>query len=459
MTSGHRSILALGCLLLLSVAYCTTVSESPDPTPGNWLGSQAIGNLQESFRPHVAMDPDGNAIAVWDEDEERNSHEDIWSNRYVPNEGWTTPQCVGGDGTSASTWARVGMDANGNAVAVWHEKSDEDDAFSVWANRYDVAAGQWDTALLIENDVGNALFPQVAVHAGGDAVAVWHQSENIWSNYYSLDLGRWDDAPSLVSDSTSRAMFPQVTMDADGNAVAVWHQTNETSTFSVWSSRYPANTGWGTPQPISTNNEGDAQHPQVAMDADGNAIAVWHQSDGTRFDIWFNRYEAADGWGTAERIETNHPSEGNAKHPRVAMNAEGKAVAVWEWSYGPSVDVHTSQYTAAAGWSTSERIEANEGGSLKPKVVLDPAGNAVVVWTQADAGCLNDTVWANRYDAASGLWGAAGPIEACDEANAWLPEVAVDPNGNAVAVWVQGEAEFARIWSNQLEPPREIGNE
>jgi hypothetical protein len=38
-----------------------------------------------------------------------------------------------------------------------------------------------------------------------------------------------------------------------------------------------------------------ADHPadtiQVAFDADGNAIAVWYQYDGTWYNIWANWFE------------------------------------------------------------------------------------------------------------------------------------------------------------------------
>ena len=45
-----------------------------------------------------------------------------------------------------------------------------------------------------------------------------------------------------------------------------------------------------TPQLIETNDAGDALAPRIAYGADGNAIAVWKQSDGTHFSIWANRF-------------------------------------------------------------------------------------------------------------------------------------------------------------------------
>ena len=88
--------------------------------------------------------------------------------------------------------------------------------------------------------------------------------------------------------------------------------------------------GWGTAELIETDNAGDAQYPQIATDAAGNALAVWYQSDGTRFNIQANRYTAGSGWGTAELIETDNA--GSAYDPQIAIDAAGNALAVWnQW--------------------------------------------------------------------------------------------------------------------------------
>jgi len=42
---------------------------------------------------------------------------------------------------------------------------------------------------------------------------------------------------------------------------------------------------------IRNDRAGDAVSPQVAFDASGNALAVWYQHDGTRANIWANRYQ------------------------------------------------------------------------------------------------------------------------------------------------------------------------
>ncbi len=52
--------------------------------------------------------------------------------------------------------------------------------------------------------------------------------------------------------------------------------------------------------------------PEIAIDANGNALAVWYQFDGPHNwqlcwqpNIWSNRYIRRHGWGTAALIETH----------------------------------------------------------------------------------------------------------------------------------------------------------
>ena len=77
-------------------------------------------------------------------------------------------------------------------------------------------------------------------------------------------------------------------MDGSGNAIAVWHQYDG-SPNSIYNNRYDASSGsWSTAELISTGN---AFNPQVAVDGSGNVIAVWKQYDGSYYSTWSNRFE------------------------------------------------------------------------------------------------------------------------------------------------------------------------
>jgi hypothetical protein len=393
--------------------------------------------------PQVAMDSSGNAMAIWQQyDGTRNN---IWSNSYSIASGlWGAAQLIEVDSHGAQN-QRVALSASGYALAVWEQHD---------GLRYNIASNLlsvgWRAAQQIKTNTEDAGYPQVVTDPSGNAVAVWHQYDgsryNIWANRYTAASGLWGTA-QLIETDTGNAMNPQVTMGTSGNATAVWQQSDGTHN-NIWANRYNGLTGlWGTPQLIETDNAGDAMNPQVASDTSGNAVAVWFQSDGTRYNAWANRYTAASGlWSTAQLIETDN---GDAYYPQVAMDGSGNAVAVWYQFDGSRYSIWANRYSAASGlWGAAQLIETdNTGSAFSSQVAMDSTGNAVAVWYQYD-GTINN-IWANRYNVATGLWGAAQLIETDNAGSALTPQIAMDSGGNALAVWYQFDGSRYNIWVNQ----------
>jgi predicted enzyme related to lactoylglutathione lyase len=391
--------------------------------------SMETDNIGDASLPRVATDAQGNVIAVWEQyDGTRNS---IYSNRYTAGIGWGTAELIDVDNTGNATSARVATDSQGNAIAVWRQK--ERTQNNIYANRYTAGTG-WGTAELVDVDnTGNAMSPQVAVDAQGNAIAVWRQTDrtqnNIYANRYTAGTG-WGTAELIDVDNTGNATSPQVAVDAQGNAIAVWRQTDRTQN-NIYANRYTAGTGWGTAELMEIDNAGSASSPQVATDSQGNAIAVWRQKERTQNNIYANRYTAGTGWGTAELIDVDNT--GNATSPQVAVDEQGNAIAVWRQTDRTQNNMYANWYTAGKGWGTAELVDVdNTGNATSPQVAVDAQGNAIAVWEQSD-GTLNK-IWANRYTAGTG-WGTAELIDVDNTGNATSPQVAVDAQGNAIAVW------------------------
>ena len=185
----------------------------------------------------------------------------------------------------------------------------------------------------------------------------------------------------------------------------------------------------------------DADDPQIAVGANGNAIAVWEQDNGTGGtgveveDIWVSHYDATTGnWSAARTIDTGVGSTGD---PQIAIDAAGNAIAVWEQSNNTTVEVNirTARYTVGIGWAQPETIDSVSGDATDPQIAIDAAGNAIVVWEQDDGtGTFIEDIWVNRYTA--GAWGTAERIET-GAGDAYDSQIAVDVNGNAIVVWEQ----------------------
>jgi hypothetical protein len=103
---------------------------------------------------------------------------------------------------------------------------------------------------------------------------------------------------------------------------------------------------WGVAEFIE-ENFGSARFPQVATDAEGNAFAVWQQSDGVGLSVWANRYTRSDLWGDAELIGL--PDAGDVGLPQLAVDPSGVAHAIWAQRDPEDAHIYTSRYAPSNG--------------------------------------------------------------------------------------------------------------
>lgn len=244
--------------------------------------------------------------------------------------------------------------------------------------------------------------------------------------------------------SASMPPVAGLAVDSQGNATAVWNQFGAQGQSNIWSSRYESATGWSTPVLIDPNDAHSAQSADVAVDSDGNALAVWRRFDGTCANIFSNRFVVGKGWGTPVLIEPDHC---DAREPRVAVSAAGDAIAVWSRATAGSAHLWGNRFVPGSGWGTVERIDSDAGDARAAQPGIDRDGNAVVVWEQFDG--TRQSIWANRYVVGTG-WATPRVIEANDASDAQAPQLIVDAVGNALAVWQQADAagEREKIWAN-----------
>ena len=361
--------------------------------------------------------------------------------------GWGAATLVESDTTEPALQPHVALDESGSAVAVWHQVAGA--RASVWGNRLTPGAGWGVPTLLETDDAGDASFPDVAVDKGGNATAVWMQNVSVFSIFSSrFEPGRGWGRPVLIeTDDAGHAFYPFVAADAAGNAIAAWSQFDGTRQ-NIWANRYTQAAGWGTATLLETDNAGSAFWPQVAIDAAGDAVAVWYQSDGTRTNIWASRYTAGAGWATAVLLEND--DAGGAVDPQVALDPGGNATVVWSQSDGTRPSIWANRYTVGSGWGAPALIETDDAGwASRPSVGVDASGVARVVWSQSNF--FRYSIWTNRFVPGAG-WGTRALVETLDTGDAYYPRITVAPTGEAVAVWQQSDGARENIWANRFEP-------
>jgi hypothetical protein len=447
MTRSESLVSSLVMVVLLGLL--SSVPSGGAASGIGWGAAQIIefDSLGNAQMPQVSASNNGDAVVVWLQHD--GIRYNVWSNRYVAGIGWEVPQLIEDDNLGGATESDVSVDGSGNAIAVWSQF--DGTRYNIWSNRYVVGIG-WGNAQLIEtNDLGGATYPDVSADSSGNAIAVWQQwdgvRQNIWSNRYVSGVG-WLTAQLIETDNSGDAAVPRVSVDRNGNAIVVWYQLDGVR-YNIWSNRYVAGLGWETAMLIETNNLGNAYNSRVSVHSSGNATAVWDQSDGLRYNIWSSRYVVGTGWGAPQLIESENM--GNARAPEVSLDGLGNAVAVWYQSDGTRNNVHSNRYVVGTGWGTAQLIETDNTGNVnQPEVSVDGVGNAIAVWYQYDGTRWN--IWSNRYVVGTG-WGSAQRIETDNSGDAEYPTVSMDGLGNAIAVWYQYDGLRTSIWSNRYVKP------
>jgi hypothetical protein len=293
----------------------------------------------------------------------------------------------------------------------------------------------WGTPTLIEsNDHEGSYAPAVAVDGEGNAIAVWYRMDDttvsVYYNRYEVGKG-WLGEEEL-DDTDLMSMDPVVACDDRGDGLVVWSMYNESSFgYDLMSKSYDAEDGWGPVEMVNTEPAGYHASPDLAMDADGNAVVVWIHNDGiTLQNVWGRLYEHGIGWGEAELLDDTDVE--TTQKARVEMDGAGRAVAVWKQGSGLTATLWSTRYDPASGWSAPEAMGTTVFNGYPTLAVAD-GGNATCTWANYNSGTSKYELWAANYVLGSG-WGAQVGLYVSSFYSAWPTDVAVDRDGNAIVV-------------------------
>jgi len=110
---------------------------------------------------------------------------------------------------------------------------------------------------------------------------LWQRFDGILSRVQArarTAAGTLSSTQTLVDTGTTTTMRAQIAVDPQGNAVAVWEHREGTAVccLRVQARARLANGTVGLTQSLSAAGQ-DAQEPQVAVDPNGNAFSVWEE--------------------------------------------------------------------------------------------------------------------------------------------------------------------------------------
>ena len=352
----------------------------------------------------------------------------------VVNAAWSLPSPVSAtDGSVCNP--QVGMDSDGNAVAVWVNFGETN--WSILSSTK-LRDGCWQnpsTILSAQDRIPSD--PQLAVDPSGNAVALWVEEDSVIHTSERSYGGDWVEDPATISLSGfpwSFSQFPRVIVDADGNAAAVWKMFNEKN-FLILASMRPCGYVWQTIPDAISDSSHDGNCPQIAVDPSGNAVAVWQEYDGKNLLIKAAQKPFGGSWQSPAALISQPLCD--SVNPRVIVDAAGTFTVVWECFLERTwAAIQASQKSVDGSWTTPEIVSKTLSFSLnqEAQLAVDGEGNVMVVWTSSSK---EDFSIQCSLQPKGGSWQEVPDRLSLVTHDAFCPKIGFDANGNAVAAWLE----------------------
>jgi hypothetical protein len=296
----------------------------------------------------------------------------------------------------------------------------------------DLHCANWTLPVDVSLSGSNSSGVQVFMDSGKRTVAVWSGFDG--SNYviYAATKdpsGAWS-VPSAVSMPGEDAFFPQVAIDAGGNAAAVWSRSNGTN-FVIQAATKRLKKAWSVPVDLSSAGKAgqDATAPQIVLDQKGFANVVWHRNNGNLDIIEFSAQNSSGLWSSPTKLSGRGKEGLGDTQPQIAIDQSGNLMAVW-CNAANSV-VQWVEKPVGGLWSLPVAISEVSNTVANAHIALDPLGNASTIWSRSDG---NNMVIQSASKPLSGQWSAPINLSVSGE-DAIAPSLAVSTDGNAVAAW------------------------
>jgi hypothetical protein len=416
---------ARAVLCALAVVTVAALAPAAEAAPAWTAPAELSAPGHTAFEQHVAIDPAGDAVAVW---QRSNGTVSVVQAATRPAGGaWSAPVDLS-DPEISGQLPRVAIDAAGEAVATWEGSSS--------VNVTQVATlppgGTWTASVTLSEAGRNSSDPTVAIDPAGDAIVVWAGANGAGTSIAQEAMrpagGAWTK-PVKLSAEGQNAELPVVAIAPSGAAVVAWSRSNGTD-FIVQATRRASGGIWTMPVNLSKPG-GGASRPSVAIDPAGDALVAWERWNGAEDVLQAARQTGEAGpWSTP--VDLSRPEE-SSYDAIAALDAAGNATVAWEALYGNTHIVAVAEAAAGSNaWSAPTVLSQKGMAAFEPALAVDPQGDAVAAWTERSAG--TEVLRAARRDAGDGTWSTPVDLSSVGTENK-AAAVAIDPFGDAVAAW------------------------
>ena len=448
----------------------SSATSTPAPTPApSAPATLVVGSAQSidggaSGNPvsvRIARSANGDGFAVWQADD--GTRRNLWANRYAATTAaWGSPIHIETSSADIDDFDLT-VDAGGNATVAWHEPPADPTlgTGTVTGVRFDGGAGAWTLPVLLSSDGSQ---PRVASDATGAVLAVYVgvRGHLVRGRFFEPASGTWQPEAAIEQNTTATGFSsgPMALLDGSGNALAAW-PNGRTGAGAVASNYFSHSDGSWVFQlppnevgslggvPGSFTSSGAPGNVQLATTTGGDFLLAWQT---TLFDdpersaeIRIARFKSSDRtWSDAQTLVPNNGR--SIRLQRIGSETSGVALVLWTENDGTRTALKTiSMAPAGTSCSAVQVIDgAVGGGAAQADLAVDPQGRAMAIWQQFEGGRPDDGSRSNiaisRFD---GGWSDAVLAET-QPGNAISPRASAN-GGQALLGWIQSEDGVNRV--------------
>lgn len=294
-----------------------------------------------------------------------------------------------------------------------------------------------------------------AVNKHGDIFVVWNEQQlNLpYVVKGKVIYGATGKSSPIITisepGSPTSNLAPSVASDGKGLFVVAWTSRHPSGNFQVKARLYgryafafgdefvvndeylkngaPAPAPWPNPQAIqdwpSKKTFLYANFPSVAMNASGRFVVVWDQWDGqqqNRYIRLFNKWAKAKS--PSVQLNAFGTTLAYSGLPDVDVNDQGDIIVAWSEDYLGTSAIAYRQFnlsdSSLVGDESLIFLPSASYHQVRPMASINASGDALISWSEIPADGSPTSVYASKYEAATGLWSAPfSPVQYLNNAN------------------------------------------
>lgn len=293
---------------------------------------------------------------------------------------------------------------------------------------------------------------------GGDSSSSSEQSQSTGTT--------GGNVPATGSQTNTRAQQGNDTQTTPpvANPVETDQESTDETSNNAGSRNGFTQTRWKKSLEVEVGS-GAADAPNATMTGNGTAIAIWHQFNGTSYDIRTARMRIdEDAWEdlgvlfNAPEVVTR--AEHTMNTPRapgigIVSNNAGNVIATWSYENSNDVDdssngIWVAHYGRTADvWDSPYLLHANCLSGQYTNVAINDTGNAVAAWVCQSATGANNQIYASVFDSIQRTWSTPVTVSSREHtlsyttltSNTTPPQVAMNKNGQPWIIYVASTAD------------------